>query len=225
MKILHISDLHSRPAWFQFTVEESPKYDLVCLTGDILNLGDVNPNAEEQVAAVMPYLEAIKTPLAVCSGNHDLMPDAGIGSAGWMNALRKKDVWIDGDVFWFRDYRFRCLPWGEPPPTNSKDDFWLMHEPPFGARTSTEAGGISHGCSELRDICLSGQGPLFVLSGHVHQPLGHCCMIDRTMTLNPGQGDHFVCPSHMVIDLKEHTVTHRRATLAGIKRNTYSFIN
>ena len=224
MKILHVSDLHARPAWFEWLTNESSKYDLVCLTGDILNLGDLDPEPDVQIATVLPYLQAIQSPLAVCSGNHDLLDNQGYHSAHWMTSLRRKNVWIDDDVFWFCDYRFRCLAWCDPvPQENIRVDFLLAHAPPYGARTSTEAGGVSHGCGELRDACLSGRGPLFALGGHVHHPLDYRSMLHHTITLNPGQGDHPACPSHIVIDLGRSTVTHHRVSVAGVKLSTFNF--
>ena len=222
MKILHVSDLHARPAWYQWLVEESSRYDLVCLTGDILNLGDVNGVPDEQIHTVLTYLKNIKAPLACVSGNHDLLPYPGYDTAQWLEPLRGEDVFLDRSVFWFRDYKFRCVPWCDPVPQNTKEDFWLMHAPPFGARTSTVPGGVSHGCSELRDTCLKGKGPLFVLSGHVHDPLGFWTILHHTISLNPGQGNHRSLPNHIVIDLTKNTVTHYKATLTGIKPTTFS---
>ncbi|MEN9403360.1 MAG: hypothetical protein RL091_2063 [Verrucomicrobiota bacterium] len=224
MKILHISDLHSHIPWFDWLIAAAPRYDLVCLTGDVLNLGDLSCDIDREIDAALTHLAAVKTPLALCSGNHDLHYLGGQDRAQWMRALRRKDVWMDGDAFWFHDYRFRCIGWCDPVPRNAKDDFWLMHAPPFGARTSMVAGGISHGDEEARDVCLAGEGPRhFALGGHVHQPLGFWGMLHETITLNPGKGDHPYGPNHIIIDMKRRTMTHRRATTAGIEPTTLNF--
>lgn len=223
MKILHVSDLHARPAWYQWLVEESSRYDLVCLTGDMLNLGDVNGVAAEQIETVLSYLRNITAPLAICSGNHDLFPVPGYDTAQWAEPLRRKDVFLDRAVFWFRDYKFRCVPWCDPVPRTAKEDFWLVHASAYGARTSTVPGGVSHGCEELRDVCLGGRGPLFALSGHVHDPLGFWTILDHTISLNPGQGNHPSRPSSIVIDMAKGTVTHHQATLAGVRPSTFHF--
>lgn len=93
--------------------------------------------------------------------------------AQWMKALRRKNLWTDGDAFWFGDYRFRCIGWSDAVPRSAAvQDCWIMHAPPSGARTSMVAGGISHGDEEARDVCLAGNGPRFALGGHIHKPLG-----------------------------------------------------
>jgi len=53
MKILHVSDLHSIAAWFDWLIAESPNYELVCLTGDILNLGDLSSDIDREIDATL----------------------------------------------------------------------------------------------------------------------------------------------------------------------------
>ncbi len=222
MKILHVSDLHSHVAWFDWLIAQTD-YDLVCLTGDILNLGDLSSEVDREINVALNRLVEIRTPLAMCSGNHDLHYLGGQDRAQWMKLLRRKNVWIDGEAFWFCDYRFRCIGWCDPVPRGARDDFWLMHAPPFGAKTSMVAGGISHGDEEARDVCLAGDGPLFTLGGHVHHALGFWSILNETITLNPGRGNNPACPSHIVIDLKERTMTRHKATSAGITPTTLNF--
>lgn len=223
MNILHVSDLHSNAAWFDWLIAESPKHDLICLTGDILNLGDLSSEIDREIDTALTRLAAVRTPLALCSGNHDLHYLAGQDRAQWMRSLRRKNVWMDGDAFWFCDYRFRCIGWCDPVPQGTNDDFWLMHAPPFGARTSMVAGGISHGDEEQRDTCLAGEGPRFTLGGHVHQPLGFWAALHETISLNPGRGDHPDLPNHIVLDLHARTMTHHRATESGTALTKLSF--
>jgi predicted phosphodiesterase len=52
MRLLHISDLHANLAFYQWLVAESFKYDLVCLNGDLLNLGDFDSVPMELSASV-----------------------------------------------------------------------------------------------------------------------------------------------------------------------------
>lgn len=223
MQILHVSDLHSHEAWFDWLIAASPRYDLVCLTGDILNLGDLSTDVDKEIDSALTRLAAIRTPLALCSGNHDIHYLAGQDRAQWMQALRRKNVWIDGDSFWFCDYRFRCVGWCDPIPRGGMEDFILMHCPPFGAKTSTVAGGVSHGDEEARDVCLAGHGPLYALGGHVHVPLGFWGLLHETITLNPGRGNHPDCPNHIVIDLKRNMATHHEATPSGVTRKIVRF--
>jgi len=222
MKILHVSDLHSHLAWFDWLIAQT-NYDLICLIGDILNLGDLSSEIDREIDAAMNRLAEIRTPLAMCSGNHDLHYLGGQDQAQWMKSLRRKNVWIDGDAFWFRDYRFRCVGWCDPVPRGARDDFWLMHAPPFGAKTSMVAGGISHGDEEAREVCLLGDGPRFTLGGHVHRALGFSGVLHETVSLNPGRGDNPEIPNHIVLDLKTQTTTHHQATLSGVKPTTFNF--
>lgn len=225
MKILCVSDLHARTAWYKWLVSESAHYDIVCLSGDLLNLGDYDADPLEQAAAVLPYLRAIKqrTSLAICSGNHDVLPQRGFYSAEWMQPLRDEGIYVDGDSFWCSDYRFRCVPWCDPVPENTADDFWLMHAPPFGIATSTVAGGVSRGCEDLRALCLSGDAPQWILSGHIHSPLGHWSQIGRSMSLNPGRGLDGAIPNHIVIDLARRRVTHQRRMSSAFRVTGFSY--
>jgi Icc-related predicted phosphoesterase len=226
MKLLHITDLHSHSAWFDWLIAAAPRFDLVCVTGDTLNLGDLSSEIDREIDDALNRLVQIKTPLAICSGNHDLHYLGGQDRAQWMQALRRKNVWLDGDAFWFHDYRFRCVGWCDPVPRDSKADIFLMHAPPFGAKTSTVAGGVSFGDEELRDACMAGEGPrLFTLGGHVHRALGFWSVLHETITLNPGQGDHPDIPNHIVLDLHARTMTHHRATQLGTSLTKLSFRN
>src|SRR5258707_1364887 len=113
MKILHVSDLHARPAWFKWLIGESSKYDIVCIAGDLLDLGrdDVNGTTDEQIDMALNHLIQLRAPYALCSGNHDLIPVPGYDTARWAEPLRQRGVFIDRSVFWFHDYRFRCIPY------------------------------------------------------------------------------------------------------------------
>lgn len=225
MKILHVSDLHARPAWFKWLIRESSKVDLVCISGDLLDLrvDCFNGSAEAQIKMVLNQLSQLRAPFALCSGNHDSISSRGVESARWTEPLRKRGGFIDGSVFWFQDYKFRCVPWGEPLPVVAPEDFWLIHAPPLGVYTSQAMDGSSHGCNELREVCRSAAGPLFALSGHVHSPRRFWGMLGRTISLNPGWRDHPFQPSSIIIDMSNRTVTHRPAGLLGVKNATFRF--
>jgi Icc-related predicted phosphoesterase len=220
-RILVLGDLHANQAWLRWLVTESRNFSLVCITGDTLNLGCTSRNPKEHLATVLRYLRAIQAPLAIVSGNHDVCTSAGFDEGQWLSALRKRQVWVDGDVFCFSGYRIRCVPWCSPLPGDASDHMWLMHEPPYGARTSTVAGGVSFGSEEMRDLCRRGRGPRYTIGGHIHQPLGWGEHFHGTITLNAGQGDHPDIPSHIVMDLASGLISHRRATRAGIKESTW----
>ena len=75
MKILLTADLHYRLPWFQWLIDQAPKYDLVCVAGDFLDIFHPEPR-ENQARAVSTLVRELaqRTRVAVCSGNHD---DAG----------------------------------------------------------------------------------------------------------------------------------------------------
>ena len=177
---------------------------------------------------MLPYLRAIRqrTSLAICSGNHDVLPQRGFDTAQWMQPLRDEGIHIDGDDFWFCDYRFRCIGWCDPVPASQEpwSDFWVMHAPPYGARTSMVRGGISHGDEEARDVCLAGGGPLITLGGHVHWPIEFWDVLHETITLNPGKGDNFECPNHIVVDMTNHRMAHHYDTELGMMQAELKFI-
>ena len=75
MKILLTADLHYRLRWFQWLIDQGPKYDLVCIAGDFLDIFHAEPR-ESQARTVSALIRELaqRTRVAVCSGNHD---DAG----------------------------------------------------------------------------------------------------------------------------------------------------
>jgi hypothetical protein len=72
MKILLTADLHYRLRWFQGLIDQGPKYDLVCIAGDFLDIFHTEPR-ESQAWAVSTFVRELaqRTRVAVCSGNHD----------------------------------------------------------------------------------------------------------------------------------------------------------
>ena len=68
MRVLHCSDIHANDRWFRWLIGESRHFDLVCLSGDILDLNAYR-STEGQLERVMVHLQAIEAPLAICSGN------------------------------------------------------------------------------------------------------------------------------------------------------------
>jgi predicted MPP superfamily phosphohydrolase len=73
MRILLVSDLHYALKQLDWVVSVAGEYDLVVAAGDLLDISSiVEPDA--QIAMMLEYLSrvAAKTPLVVCSGNHDL---------------------------------------------------------------------------------------------------------------------------------------------------------
>jgi uncharacterized protein len=72
MKLLLTADLHFRIDWFRWLIEQAPRYDLVCIAGDLLDMFEVESTKEQarEVGRLIRELADI-VPVAVCSGNHD----------------------------------------------------------------------------------------------------------------------------------------------------------
>ena len=72
MNLLITADLHYRIHWFRWLIEEAPKYDLVCIAGDLLDMFKSETRMEQarEIARLIRELADI-VPFAVCSGNHD----------------------------------------------------------------------------------------------------------------------------------------------------------
>jgi Icc-related predicted phosphoesterase len=43
MKLLLTGDLHYRIHWFRWLIEEAPNFDLVCISGDLLDMFQRSP--------------------------------------------------------------------------------------------------------------------------------------------------------------------------------------
>lgn len=210
MKILHVSDLHSNLAWFNWLVCAAADYDLICLAGDLLDAGQPDTNAD-QMREISAILGRISTKLALCSGNHDMVHAEGESeghSALWVRDLARPGVWSDGDRFELLGRRFYCHPWMLPTPAASAGDLWIIHSPPQGAATSqVEGGDFDHGDFEFAEQCKSGRGPSIALCGHIHEPSAWHATLGRTLILNPGFSRDPSVPAHIVVDLVARTAT------------------
>jgi Icc-related predicted phosphoesterase len=214
-KILHLADVHARSDWLEFAVRqsESGDYGLICITGDLLDLNAHRP-AGAQVDTVIGYLRRIRTPLAICSGNHDSLAgaDPRLAGAGWMQEVRRSHVWIDGGEFDHAGFRFRCLPWGEVTSVAANEkEIWVVHAPPDRSRTGIVRGGADFGDMNLGDLYRSGRGPQLALSGHVHERQSFAERVGRTWVLNPGFSGRGLRPAYNVIDLQRGVAFHYAA--------------
>ncbi len=208
MKILHVSDLHSNPAWFAWLARVAAGYDLVCIAGDLLDAGQPDTIAD-QMRDIAAALGQISTKLAICSGNHDMVhADGDDHSALWVRALVRQGVWSDGDRFELFGRKFYCHPWIGPTPGASAGDIWIIHSPPEGTATSRNHGGdFDHGDFEFAELCKAGRGPSIALCGHTHHPISWHATIGGTLILNPGYSRDPAVPAHIVVDLVARTAT------------------
>jgi Icc-related predicted phosphoesterase len=213
MRILHCSDLHASTAHLAWVSRACRCFDLVVLSGDLLDL-NLHCPIGEQVDRVLAHLRTIEAPLALCSGNHDSLAGAGsrLENASWLNEARRKNVWIDGDSFEMGGHAIRCVPWNGALPEAGPDDFWVIHSPPDEAPTGIARGGAGFGSFEFGELCRSKRGPKFALSGHVHDPQSWHARIGRTLSLNPGFPEGTTQPNRIEIDLARGVVVRERAS-------------
>lgn len=208
MRILHCSDLHANLGWYEWLVRAAVDYDLVCLTGDLLDLNPRRP-PNECLARVTHQLRRLRQPLALCSGNHDIYPDdPRLADAAWLHDLRGPQVWVDGDQFDFGGHHFRCIPWMAPlEPAKSDREIWLIHAPPDCCPTGISVGGVGFGDFEFGELCRTGLGPRLALGGHVHAPQAWHARVNATTSINAGCDFQSTIPRSTVVDLGRNEVT------------------
>jgi Icc-related predicted phosphoesterase len=218
MKILLTADLHYRLHWFQWLIEQSPKYDLVCVAGDFLDIFHPEPR-EKQARAVSTLVRELaqRTRVAVCSGNHD---DAGrLITADrapvyeWFARLRDDPkITTDGSTQVIDNLIVTTVPYHSPLPEKAiwldrgssirkqRGGQWLVlhHVPPsFGMEASGEEREATEVFTEYQ--------PDYFLAGHIHQfpylrgnaPVKR---IDRTTLIVPGQLLSAPFPNHVMLD-------------------------
>lgn len=219
MRCLHVADLHYDLQKFDWVVDAADDVDLIILAGDHLEISNYIKR-EAQAVVVRKYFQRIqnKTPLIVCSGNHDLdhRDEYGELSSQWIHNARLYGIPTDGDSPEIADTLYSICPWWDG--ENSKYDvfkqleidstrrgkcwIWIHHAPPEDSPTSW-GGRISYGDEDLRKWIEKFQ-PDYVLSGHVHQSPyvkdgSWADRIGRTWVFNGGHQPGRV-PSHVLID-------------------------
>jgi Icc-related predicted phosphoesterase len=213
MRVLHVTDFHGSDHLFGWLARESKHFDLVALSGDLLDLSQHRP-VGGQIDRVLTHLRRISAPIAIVSGNHDSVAGSGpqLELAHWLKGAKREGVWIDGDAFELCGQRFRCIPWKRGLPSALPEEIWLIHSPPDGVPTGISRGGVGWGSFEFGELCRSRKGPRLALSGHVHDPQSWRAMVGETWSLNPGRADGTATPNHIVIDLSRGVVTRNRAS-------------
>lgn len=185
MRLLLVSDLHYSLPQFDWVVQVAPKFDLVVLAGDCLDISSAVP-LDVQTVVVRRYLGLIGQAcrVAVGSGNHDLTaPDAqGEQSAPWLAESRGNGVACDGDTLDLGDLRVSICPWWDGPIGRAALEarlageaaqrpaiwIWVYHWPPLGSPTCW-TGRRDYGDTEIGGWIERFQ-PDLVLTGHVHEP-------------------------------------------------------
>jgi len=228
MRILLVSDLHYTLPQLDWVVRAAPRFDLVVLAGDSLDISSMVP-LEAQSAVILRYLSLLQaaTPVVIASGNHDLTgPDArGEQCALWLAAARAAGVPTEGDSWVSDDTLVTVCPWWDGPlgraalQAQLEADaarrparwLWVYHWPPLGSPTCW-TGKRHYGDAELGGW-IARFAPDIVLSGHVHEPPfkpsgAWADRIGSTWVFNTGRQIGSV-PAHIEIDLAGDSATWR----------------
>lgn len=223
MRLLLASDLHYCLPQFDWLLRAAPRYDLVVLAGDCLDIASAVP-IDVQTVVVLRYLMLLRHAgrVAVCSGNHDLTgPDArGEQCALWLADAQAAGVPTDGDTLVLGGIRVTICPWWDGEQGRAALDrrladealrrgdarwIWVYHWPPAGSPTCW-TGRRHYGDDELGNWIERHQ-PQIVLTGHVHEPpfKPAGAWAERrgdTWLFNPGRQIGPV-PAHIEIDLAD----------------------
>jgi Icc-related predicted phosphoesterase len=228
LRILLVSDLHYTLPQLDWLVRAAPRFDLVVLAGDSLDVASIVP-LEAQSVVILRYLSLLQAaaPVVIASGNHDLTgPDAhGEQAALWLDAARALGVLTDGDTLALNDVLVTICPWWDGPAGRDALEarlvadtarrqahwLWVYHWPPLDSPTSW-TGKRYYGDGELGGW-IRRFSPDMVLAGHVHEPPfkpggGWADRIGATWVFNAGRQIGPV-PAHIEIDLAGGSATWR----------------
>ena len=227
LRLLLISDLHYTLPQLDWVVRAAPRYDLVVLAGDSLDISSPVP-LDVQCVVLLRYLELLRQAgrVAVSSGNHDLTgPDAqGEQAALWLAQARAAGVPTDGDTLIVGDTRVSICPWWDGPQgrdalqarlaaeaaerdASGAHWLWVYHWPPMGSPTCW-TGRRHYGDTDV-GAWIQQFRPDAVLAGHVHEPpfkpAGHWAdRLGPSWVFNAGRQIGPV-PAHIEIDFTAGT--------------------
>lgn len=219
MRCLVVADLHYALPQYDWVLDVAPRYDLVIIAGDHLDLSSM-VDWRAQTVVVRKYLDVLrtKTRLITCSGNHDLdsRDPAGEKVAKWIGEFRQKGVPADGESVLIDETLFTVCPWWDGPLTREAIGrqleadaarrparwVWVHHAPPDKSPTSW--GGTRYFGDVALAEWIAAYSPDIVFSGHVHQsPFARDgSWVDRiggTWVFNAGH-QFGAPPAHIVLD-------------------------
>jgi predicted phosphodiesterase len=223
MRILHVSDFHYRKPWFAWLATQAPDCDLICHTGDFLDLFGSVP-VPDQIRRVASWLARLRSSLLFCSGNHDVEAEAGQAGA-WLRGLLSPFAWGDGTIMSRSGVTLVSSGWGTPCHLEGPADVLLRHAPPGGCATAvSRADGRDWGDFELGEDLRSGLIPAMdiVLSGHQHAPRCWHARCGAAVSFNPGFNAGAEVPNYILLDLAGRRMArwHEGGQLAGALRLT-----
>jgi Icc-related predicted phosphoesterase len=226
VRILLVSDLHYTLRQFDWLVEAGPRFDLIVLAGDHLDISS-SVELDAQIVVIVRYIELLQssTRVLVSSGNHDLtgVDSNGERAALWLDEARAAGALTDGDSVLIGDTLITVCPWWDGPAGRAAVVeqlaadaarrparwVWVYHWPPTDSPTSWT------GTKHYGDPDLSGWiaefTPDVVLTGHVHEPPfkpegGWADLIGSTWVFNAGR-QIGATPTRIEIDFETGTAT------------------
>lgn len=227
MRLLHVSDFHFQQQWFEWLSTVAPSYDVVCLTGDLLDLRQSEQAPlPAQIAWVTQWLRAFPpVPLWVCTGNHDWWqaerPADPYAEGRWLKPVRHARLQVDGPPKVLHGRRFVTVPWLESPPDIQSPEpvVLLAHAPPAGTQVARNHDGEDHGDFEVAlqaEMLPPGSA---VLSGHVHRPQSWMARLGSTWCFSPGVAAvREPRPNHIVIDTSRKVAEFHSARRPVVRR-------
>jgi predicted phosphodiesterase len=222
MRILHVSDFHYRKPWFDWLATQAPECDLICHTGDFLDLFSKVP-VPTQIRRVAEWLSRVRKPLIFCSGNHDIEANGGQAGA-WLRGLLSPFAWGDGTTMSRGGVTLVSSGWGTPCRLGGPVDVLLRHAPPAGCATAvSRVDGQDWGDFNLGEDLRTGLLPAgIVLSGHQHAPRSWHARCGAAVSLNPGFNAGAGVPNYILLDLAGRRMArwHEGGQLAGALRLT-----
>ncbi len=181
LEILHVTDLHYQKKLYRWIAKVEDRFDLICLTGDLLD-ERANDAGKKQIRYLKRWLAKRKTPVMICSGNHDYVKE----SIDWMKDL----PYGDGQIHPILGLKIASAP------EDCRDfrpyydcDILLHHYPPKGTPTAFHRKkgkdvGSKWLAQELPNLRCQ-----LLLTGHAHRPLLPIFVRHGIKIYNSG-GDH-----------------------------------
>lgn len=241
MRLLFVADLHYSLKQFDWLLAEAPKFDVVSIGGDLLDLSS-QLDFGVQIAVVEKYLQKLqeKTLLLVSSGNHDGdgRNEADESVALWLDEAKAERLIVDNGSVVVGDVLITVCPWWDGPLSRGRlEEFlvresgkprrrwiWVHHAPSAGSPTSW-TGKADAGDEYLRGWIERFQ-PDMVLCGHIHgSPFyergSWVDQIGTTWVFNPGrQLGSF--PSHIRLDLEAQTAEWVSVEECSVRQLTFA---
>lgn len=238
-KILLTADLHNNRSWYEWLLTEAPKYDLVAIAGDFLDMFGTDEGGQIDYLRKewLPAFTATGVPLALCTGNHDHV------ALTWLSYVNRPPLIVgDGEtqLLTFRSGQKLVVTTCPYYRTFQQRDSVMAGLWQYGARLrdSENAPWLVLHHEPVSQMCPKGTiathwlglriqeyHPDFVACGHFHEtahfPFG--VKIDNTWCFNAGQRLDAPRPNYIVLDLSARTATRRRMvpvrhTLSWVER-------